>query len=343
MILTNPQSKVTCSYPLASLTTFKTVAYAEKVIFLTRVEQLNTIAKTLNSTPFIVLGSGSNVLFTNDYPGTVVINQLTGSRLIDNSDKSVVIEIAAGENWHQTILSLSKQHYYGLENLALIPGTVGAAPVQNIGAYGVEVADFIKAIQVFDLQKQCHQVLTRDDCDFHYRDSRFKTPEWRQRYIITAVQFELSKQFAPNLAYQTLCSPTIPTSAESLITRVIAIRQQKLPDPNELANAGSFFKNPIISQSQLTPLQQQYPDVPYFRIDTKTVKIPAAWLIEQSGYKGKRLANGAGVYQHHALILVNYGQAHGRDIANLAKKIIQSVKQQFKITLVPEVRLVGQH
>lgn len=329
------------STDITHLITFRTASTADAVIYLTEPEQLSSALTALYGKPFVVLGEGSNVLFTSHYAGTVIVNQLTGINLVSETDMTVTITAASGENWHQFVVKMNQSGYHGLENLALIPGTVGAAPVQNIGAYGVEVAEFIESVTVYDLNTQTFSTLMGKDCGFAYRNSYFKHPEWRNRYMITAVTFHLPKAFSPVLSYQGLAEDGKPNDASALLARVIAVRQSKLPDPANLPNAGSFFKNPLVSREQLTAIQVKHPDVPYFDIDEHTVKIPAAWLLQTAGFKGESRPNGAGVYEKHALILVNRGGASGADMADLAHDMIARVQELFHITLTPEVRFIG--
>ncbi|MBS9781931.1 MAG: UDP-N-acetylmuramate dehydrogenase [Gammaproteobacteria bacterium] len=328
------------SVNLCNLTTFHTTAFAKQLIIIDRLSVLDDLPHRLENQDFIVLGSGSNVLFADDYQGIVVVNRLHGINIVQEDNQHALIEVAAGENWHNLVVNLNQKGLYGLENLALIPGTMGAAPVQNIGAYGVEVANFIHSVTVFDITTKDFKTFTTDECGFAYRNSYFKQTDWRKQYIITSVTLRLSKTFTPVLSYQGLCQPDTPKTATELLNRVITVRQSKLPDPEILPNAGSFFKNPVISRHQLKQLQETYTDIPYFEIDTDSVKVPAAWLIEQSGFKGYKLENGAGVYEKHALILVNYGQAHGRDIYRLAIDIMKEVKNKFTIDISPEVRIM---
>ncbi len=328
------------SVNVRDLTTFHTTAFAQQLIIIDKLSVLNDLPHRLANQDFIVLGSGSNVLFADDYQGIVLVNRLRGIKIIQEDNQHALIEVAAGENWHNLVLTLNQQGLYGLENLALIPGTMGAAPVQNIGAYGVEVANFIDSVTVFDISTNTFKTFAIDDCGFAYRNSHFKQADWRKKYIITSVTLRLSKTFTPVLSYQGLCQPDMPKTANELLNRVIAVRQSKLPNPDTLPNAGSFFKNPVISHHQFKQLQETYTDMPYFDIDTDRVKIPAAWLIEQTGFKGYRRENGAGVYEKHALILVNNGQAHGRDIYRLALDIMEKVKNKFTIDIIPEVRII---
>lgn len=329
------------SVDLTPLTTFRTAARAQQLFVLTGQAAVLALPDKLAGQQFIVLGSGSNILFAEDFDGVVVQNALSGCQVISENKDHAIVQIAAGEIWHDTVLSLSASGYYGLENLALIPGTVGAAPVQNIGAYGVEASAFVVSVQTFDLQTSQYMDFSAADCGFAYRDSVFKRDDYRKRYIITAVTLRLAKHFSPVLSYQGLLDNGVPSTPSDLLQRVIAVRQSKLPAPDILPNAGSFFKNPIVSTSLLSQLQEQYNEVPYFSIDDTQVKIPTAWLLEQAGFKGKQTASGAGVYEKHALILVNRGNAHGREIYSLACDMMTAVQQQFGVTIEPEVRIIG--
>lgn len=327
---------------LTHLTTFRTAATAHQLYTINQRDDLYCLPSLLAGCSFVVLGSGSNVLFADDFSGCVVKNALSGIEILAEDNDSVTLRVAAGEIWHDYVLAMSQAGFYGLENLALIPGTVGAAPVQNIGAYGVEIADKIQAVEAFDLQaKDCVSV-THADCQFGYRDSAFKGDAYRKRYIIVSVTMQLSKQFSPVLSYRGLLDDDgAPQTAQALLQRVIAVRQSKLPDPTDLPNAGSFFKNPVIEREKFLQLQQRYADIPCFSVGEQHVKIPAAWLLETAGFKGKQTSSGAGVYEKHALILVNRGQAHGREIYALACDMISAVKQQFDLLIEPEVRIIG--
>lgn len=336
--ITPPDDAQRCD--LTPFTTFAVRAFAKDCQIISEREQLPALADACLSQPFIVLGSGSNVLFANDFDGMVVVNRLKGITVMNETAETATIRLAAGENWHDCVVHLSRQGYYGLENLALIPGTAGAAPVQNIGAYGVEICEFIDHVEVFDLEKQCFINIPHVDCGFAYRDSVFKTDAWRKRYIICSVTLTLSTIFTPTLSYQGLTTDGVPSTSQALLDRVIAVRQAKLPDPDVLPNAGSFFKNPVISLAQYQSLNQRYPEMPHFAVGEHLVKIPAAWLIQNVGFKGKRYDSGAGVYEHHALILVNHAQATGSEIYLLACDIMQAVVEQFGIRIEPEVRIL---
>ncbi len=332
---------------LTHLTTFRTSAMARHLVELSDVAQLKTISQQLKDNNslenFIVIGGGSNILFANDYNGTIILNRLKGKHIVSEDEERVSIRCGAGEIWHDIVCEMSEKGFYGLENLALIPGTIGAAPVQNIGAYGVEVANFMTSVEAFDICDNAIKTFTADECEFAYRDSVFKREENRYRYIITSVTLTLSKVFNPVLTYKGLYEGLTKSklTASDLLQRVIEVRQSKLPNPDDVPNAGSFFKNPIVSKELFNQLQEEYENIPSFMVDERTVKIPAAWLLQTAGFKGLCRDNGAGVYEKHALILVNRGNAHGRDIYQLACDMIEKVQQQFGITIEPEVRIIG--
>ncbi|MPV86239.1 UDP-N-acetylmuramate dehydrogenase [Ostreibacterium oceani] len=342
---------------MRSLTTMQTPVQADNIIYLTSHQQLTALVEQL-SPPFVVLGEGSNVVFVGDYSGTVVVNQLPGVTIIDDNESTVTVLAGAGENWHHFVCQMAAAGYHGLENLALIPGTVGAAPVQNIGAYGVEVCEFIDWVDAFDWVEKKWVKLSADACQFGYRDSLFKQTAQPDRYLITAVAFTLKKTFEPVLTYREVnawFAEQPPQDGNALLSAIVSIRQAKLPDYRCTPNAGSFFKNPVISGAQYRLLQANYPQIPGFLQpithampensgtdnSEPNVKIPAAWLIEQIGFKGMVKETGAGVYEKHALILVNTGQATGKAIYDLAQEIRQSVAKTFTINLLPEVRFIG--
>lgn len=290
------------------------------------------------SEPFI-LGGGSNVLFTRDELSAVLINALPGRRILSQSGGNVLVELAAGENWHESVQWTLAHDCYGLENLSLIPGRVGAAPVQNIGAYGVELANHIHHVKAIRLADKTEHELTREQCQFTYRDSLFKREPGQ--WLITAVTLMLNRTPALKLSYgdiqseldaQKISEPT----ARQVADVVCLIRQKKLPDPAVLPNAGSFFKNPVLSESDANKLIAQHPNVPrYDGTEPGTVKLAAAWLIEQAGLKGFRQAD-VGTHAQHALVLVNYGHASGKQLQDFAKTIQRAVNEKFSIQLEPE-------
>ena len=292
--------------------------------------------------PTLVLAGGSNILFVHDFPGVILHIGNSGIRWLGGFPGSTQrVRIAAGENWHSfTKLCLDKR-LYGLENLALIPGTVGAAPIQNIGAYGVELADFFVELSVYDRQSRSWEVMNKSQCDFAYRDSVFKKAG-KGRYIVFDVTLELSGIWKPNLNYAALGNYLGGGKPDSkmVFDAVCAIRRSKLPDPSRLGNAGSFFKNPIISDDKFTVLSKQMPDIPRFDIEEKgLVKIPAAWLLDRLGWKGGS-RGAASVHRNHALVLVNPGGATGEDILLLAQEMSSSVLENFGIALEPEVQII---
>lgn len=287
--------------------------------------------------PFYILGEGSNSIFISDYAGTVYLNQLTGITIDEYADYYQV-RVASGENWHVLVTDLLLQGIGGLENLALIPGTVGAAPVQNIGAYGVEVADLIAEVEYLDLSSGQLVTLNNKQCQFAYRSSIFKTDLADQAFI-TQVVFHLAKDYRLVTQYGELANLTKP-SARKIYQKVMQIRQRKLPDPSIIGNAGSFFKNPLISVDQWRDLQTRYPAMPAYQVSTEVMKIPAGWLIDHLGLKGMAIG-GAQVHPEHALVLTNAQQASGEDVLNLATYIKQAVSDEFHISLEHEVRLVG--
>jgi UDP-N-acetylmuramate dehydrogenase len=290
----------------------------------------------------LVLGQGSNLLFRNDFDGVVLKNEIKGIRIIKETGEYVLIEAGAGIIWHDLVQVALKNNWAGIENLSLIPGTVGAAPVQNIGAYGTEVSDCISYVKFFHLDKREWTTYDRQACAFGYRDSIFKR-YLKNRAVICRVGFLLTKTPRVNLSYDSLkrelekrniTNPDIQTISEI----ICGIRRSKLPDPDILGNAGSFFMNPVVDQQKWHSLKEKYPDIPIIR-NGPVYKIPAGWLIEQAGWKGYR-ENDAGCYEKQALILVNYGRATGNEIVSLSEKIRASVLQKFDISLTAEVNIV---
>ena len=286
--------------------------------------------------PHFFLGEGSNTLFTHDYPGIVIRLNTRGIEILFENNESICLRVGAGENWHKFIQFTLEQGYCGLENLSLIPGSVGASPVQNIGAYGVEVKDFITRIDAIDIQSGEKRIFENAECNFSYRDSCFKA-ELKNRYVITAVSFRLKKRPQLMLDYaglreglkaKGLASPT-PLDVSTLIC---SLRKAKLPDPNKIGNAGSFFKNPILSASHYSVLQKNHPEIKSFKLKNNQYKIPAAWLIEYCGFKGKYIGS-VGIYEKQALVLINRGQASGKDVHLAIRQITEKVSRVFNITL----------
>ena len=294
--------------------------------------------------PLLHIGGGSNLLFTGDFAGDILHSAIKGRTLVAEDEMSVFIRVGAAECWDDIVAWSLQAGYYGLENLSLIPGEVGASAVQNIGAYGSEVYDFISEVRAVDLQTGQSRTFKAQECEPSYRSTMFKS-EWKDKYAITYVTYHLHKTFKPNLSYAAvkneLAARNVDTdqlTAALLREIIIEIRSAKLPDPQKIGNAGSFFMNPVVTQAHFERLRAVYPSIPHY-ILPNGVKIPAAWLIETAGWKGKALGQ-AGVYAQQALILVNLGHAKGQDIKHLAEAIQQSVKEKFDISLKPEVLFI---
>lgn len=292
----------------------------------------------------IILGGGSNVLIKNDPKEPVLKISISGIEIEIETDDHVHVKIGAGVNWHQFVKWAVDNNFGGVENLALIPGTVGAAPIQNIGAYGVELEQVFEELRYFDLQEKKVKTLTHNECKFSYRNSIFKH-ELKGRAIVISVKLRLSRRnHHLNTEYYALSeklagSDSSQISIRDIYNTVIEIRQSKLPDPTLIGNAGSFFKNPIIDTNRFEQLRKSFPDVPSYPLEQDEVKVPAGWLIEQAGWKGKRVGN-VGTYKNQALVIVNHGGATGEEIFEHAVKIQESVKKLFGIELTPEVNVV---
>lgn len=291
----------------------------------------------LTSVPFYILGDGSNTLFVEDKAPIIIRPDFKGVRISETSD-SYIVRVGAGENWHELVKYCQKNEIYGLENLALIPGSVGAAPVQNIGAYGVELANFCNQVKWFEFSTQTIKSLRNVDCQFSYRNSIFKE-ELYNKGIITEVEFLFPKKWQANLSYSGLNELGEGVTADQIMNKVISMRQAKLPDHKILPNAGSFFKNPIVSKPKANKLQGLYPSIPLYPQKDGQVKIAAGWLIEHADLKGFR-KNGVGVHINQALVLVNYESDNGKDVIDLAKYVQHKVSEMFDIIISPEVRLV---
>lgn len=291
----------------------------------------------------MILGGGSNVLFTRNWLGLIAQMCIPGVEIVSESDEHVQVAAGAGENWHQLVLWAVERGFGGIENMSLIPGTVGAAPMQNIGAYGVEIKDVFHSLEAVDLKTGKIVRFYKEDCSFGYRFSIFKG-EQKGNFIITKVFLTLNKNPILNTSYgaieQTLGEMAIdkPT-IKDVSQAVINIRQSKLPDPMDIGNAGSFFKNPVIETAHYEALEALYPEIPHYKISDEEEKIPAAWLIEKCGWKGHRRGE-IGVHDKQALVLVNHGGGKGIEIRKLAMEIMRSVQKEFQIDLEPEVNMV---
>lgn len=308
------------------------------------VDELLQIVNSLTDAdkPLMVLGGGSNMLFTADYEGTVLHSAIKGHVAVQ-TDEGIMLRCGSGEVWDDIVSLCVSNRMYGAENLSLIPGDVGASAVQNIGAYGAEAKDIILKVEAVDLQtgKMCE--FTNEECEYAYRKSKFKG-EWRNRFVITYVTYKLSEVFCPCLDYGNIRAELekrnikVPT-AEQLRNVIIDIRNEKLPDPKVEGNAGSFFMNPVVSKAKYEELVARFGNVPHYSVDDNNEKIPAGWMIDQCGWKGKSLGM-AGVHSRQALVLVNRGGAEGKDIVALCDAIKRDVKDKFGIDIVPEVNII---
>lgn len=292
----------------------------------------------LSSSPYYILGDGSNTLFIDQDAPVIIKPEFKGVK-ISETDENYIVEVGAGQNWHNLVCLCIDNGILGLENLALIPGSVGGAPVQNIGAYGVEFSKFCSQVIWFDIANQTINSLNRTECQFAYRNSIFKEALYN-RGIIIGVILTFPKKWKANLSYAGLSDLNESSTAKQIMDKVISLRQSKLPDPNKLPNAGSFFKNPIVDIEEFQLLKKTYPQMPFYPQNEKQVKLAAGWLIEQAGLKGYSI-NGVGVHEHQALVLVNYASNNGKDIVALAKLVQQKVLAMFNIRICPEVRMVS--
>lgn len=330
---------------LKGLNSFQVAASTRYFAEVYNISQLKALVKepVFHDEKRLILGGGSNILFKGDFEGLVVRVAIPGIERVKEDESHVWVKAGAGVIWHEFVMHCLNHNYSGLENLSLIPGSVGAAPIQNIGAYGVEQDQLFDRLEAVDIRTGELYVFDRQDCGFAYRDSVFKQA-LRDTYVISSVTYKLNKQPELNLSYgaitQTLAEmevqePTIRQVSEAVCT----IRRSKLPDPAELGNSGSFFKNPIVGLKTFQSLKLRYPDLPSYVLDSDEVKIPAGWLIEQSGWKGKTSGN-VGTHKKQALVIVNYGGATGEEIYRFAMLVKQAVLDEFGVTLVPEVNVV---
>lgn len=339
-ILSEPGYTIVENASLEGRNTFRVPARAEMLIDVSDASVLPTLLgyPMLKKSRPLILGGGSNMLFTRDWPGVVLSMSATGIRIVENRADESLVRVEAGENWNDVVHWSLAQRYTGLENLALIPGTVGAAPIQNIGAYGVEIAEFVHAVEAFDWTTFSFVRLDNAACAFAYRDSIFKREP--ERYLVTAAEFRLPRRrelrldyagVREELAAMGIESPSPVTVAEA----VMRLRTRKLPNPAMIGNAGSFFKNPVVAASVAAQLKADAPKLPVWPVAENTRKLSAAWLIESCGFKGLREGD-AGVSSQHALVLVNHGKATGAQLWALAERIRETVKQRFGVTLEPE-------
>lgn len=322
--------------------TFGIEAFAKAFVSIESVTQLVDFLRG-NQEEIFVLGGGSNLLLTKDIDATILYNQIKGKEIVKETEDDIIIKVGGGEIWHDFVLWAIDHGYGGIENMSLIPGTVGAAPIQNIGAYGVELKDIFYSLDAIYFENSETYVFSKEECQFGYRDSFFKH-EGKGKFFITYVSFRLSKKPKVNINYgdikqvlkaNQIDKPTIKDVSDA----VIQIRQAKLPNPAEIGNSGSFFKNPEIQQVDFERLIDRFPDMPHYPLGNGLVKIPAGWLIEKAGWKGKRFGD-AGCHAKQALVLVNYGNAAGIEILALSRAIQQDIDEIFQIKLQAEVNVI---
>jgi UDP-N-acetylmuramate dehydrogenase len=332
------------NFSLKKYNTFGIEAKAKQFVAVHSIEDLNTILKEYQSERKFILGGGSNMLLTQDIQALVIHIDLKGKKVLKEDDDFVWVESQAGENWHEFVLWTIDQNFGGLENMSLIPGNVGTTPVQNIGAYGTEIKDTLVSCEAMTIATQVMKTFTKEDCNFGYRESIFKH-EAKDQFIITSVVFKLTKRnhkintsygdITKELEKQNVTTPSL----KDVSNAVIAIRQSKLPDPAALGNSGSFFKNPIIPKEQYEKAHALPPEMPYYVVSETEVKVPAGWLIEKAGFKGKRFGD-AGIHKNQALVLVNYGNATGQEILAVSRDIQTTVLKEFGIAIEAEVNVI---
>ncbi|MFS4457275.1 UDP-N-acetylmuramate dehydrogenase [Maribacter sp. 2304DJ31-5] len=330
-----------------SLKKHNTFGIDAKARFFAEIQSVSELKELLAQPDYpnkFILGGGSNMLITKDIDALVIYVNLKGITIVSQDENEVTIKAMAGENWHQFVLWTLDRDYGGLENMSLIPGNTGTAPIQNIGAYGSELKDCFLSCETIHRATQNKVVFLKKDCKFGYRDSYFKN-EGKDQYVITSITLKLTrKDHTLNMGYGTIkdelqknniAEPTI----RDISNAVIAIRNSKLPNPNEIGNSGSFFKNPVVSRAVFEKFIKENPKAPYYGISDSEYKIPAGWLIEQCGFKGKRYGD-VGIHKKQALVLINHGNASGKEIFDLAKKIIHEVYTKFGISIIPEVNII---
>lgn len=328
------------NHSLSKLNSFK-VDHEAKIF--TEVNSSQDLFKTLKSKIFekekkIILGGGTNILFTENFNGLILFNNIKGIEIIEENKNEIKIKVGSGEIWDDFVSFCVNKDWSGIENLSLIPGSVGAAPIQNIGAYGVEVKDYIFKINGVDLDNKTKKTYNNSSCDFSYRNSIFKKI-LKNKFFITSVIFKLNKNHKFNLSYKDLQHiDKNNTSLNQIRNEIIKIRNAKLPNPKILGNAGSFFKNPIVDKITFSKLIDNYNDIAYYKVNNNSIKIPAAWLIEKCGWKGYS-DNKIGVFKNHALVIVNHSSKSGKNILELSKKIKESVINKFNIILENEVNV----
>ena len=341
MLNRNSGLDIKSNYSLEKANTFGLDIASESFFIVTSIKDLKNILSENKTKKITVLGGGSNILFTKFLDGLCLKIDLKGINVIEETENNVVINVMAGENWHDFVQWSVNSGFGGIENLSLIPGLVGAAPIQNIGAYGVELKDVFISCNTINIKDQTEKIFDEKDCLFGYRTSRFKTID-KNIYIITSIKIRLTKKkHKYNISYGSVKEEigNREITLESISKAVIKIRKSKLPDTNSLGNCGSFFKNPVIKESKYFELKKKFPSISAFRVEKNQYKVSAAWLIEFLNYKGKSIGN-VGFYKNQALVLINLGGATGKEILSLANKITSEVYSTFEINLQPEVEIL---
>ncbi len=330
--------KIINNCPLKERHTFGMDVKADRLIEFANEDELKS-ALTGAVKPLLFMGGGSNLLFLNNYSGTVLHSVIDNINIVAEDDNSVSVRVGSGVVWDDFVAYCVEKGWWGVENLSLIPGEVGASAVQNIGAYGVEVKDVLQSIEAISVDDLSKRIFTNAECNYAYRDSIFKK-SLKGKYVITYVTYSLSKIANPNIGYGALKSVLAENpSLKEIRDAIIAVRNSKLPDPKVYGNAGSFFMNPVIPMEQFVSLQSRYPEIPSYPASEGYIKVPAGWLIEKSGWKGKSLGNAA-VYEKQALVLINRGGATGMEVKHLADTVIADVQKIFGITLHAEVNYI---
>ena len=330
--------KIIDNCPLKERHTFGMDVKADQLIEFANEDELKS-ALTGAVKPLLFMGGGSNLLFLNNYSGTVLHSVIDNINIVAEDDNSVSVRVGSGVVWDDFVAYCVEKGWWGVENLSLIPGEVGASAVQNIGAYGVEVKDVLQSIEAISVDDLSKRIFTNAECNYAYRDSIFKK-SLKGKYVITYVTYRLSKKANPNIGYGALKSVLAENpSLKEIRDAIITVRNSKLPDPKVYGNAGSFFMNPVIPMEQFVALQSRYPDIPSYPASDGYIKVPAGWLIEKSGWKGKSLGNAA-VYEKQALVLINRGGATGMEVKHLADTVIADIKEIFGITLHAEVNYI---
>ena len=331
-------------FSLKNFNTFGIEANAEQFVAVQSIEELKSVLAENKTKNKFILGGGSNMLLTKDIDALVIHIDIKGKNIVDENDDFVWVESQAGENWHEFVLWTIDNDFGGLENMSLIPGNVGTTPVQNIGAYGTEIKDTFISCAALKIDSLEIRSFDNAECHFGYRESIFKN-EVKDQYIITSVVFKLTKRnHKITISYGDITAELDKLnikkpSLKDISNAVITIRQSKLPDPKVLGNSGSFFKNPIVLKSDFEPIHKKFPEMKFYEISEIEVKVPAGWLIEQAGFKGKRFGD-AGIHKNQALVLVNYGNATGQEILNVSKEIQETVFKKFGIHIEAEVNII---